>query len=79
MFNFQWIILRLSALIIFLGLLVDIEIVLLIFGFLFVHISLGLNTIVSDYIHIKKIKFISSTLIRVSLIEITRYILELVI
>ena len=79
MFNFQWIILRLSALVMFLGLLIDIEITLLVFGFLLLHISLGLNTIVSDYIHIKKIKFISSTLIRIALIEITRYILELII
>lgn len=63
----------------FLGLLIDIEITLLVFGFLLLHISLGLNTIVSDYIHIKKIKFISSTLIRIALIEITRYILELII
>ena len=79
MFSFQWTILRLSALITFVGILIDVEIILLVFGFLLLHISLGLKTIVSDYIHIKKIKFISSTLIRISLIEITRYILELLI
>ena len=79
MFNFQWLILRLSALVIFLGLIIDIEIIFFIFGFVFLHISLGLRTIVSDYIHIKKVKFISSALIRISLIELTRYISELLI
>lgn len=79
MFNFQWMVLRLTALFIVLSLLIDIEIFLLISGFLIVHMNLGLRTIVSDYMHLKKFKFISSNLIRISLIEVTRYILELLI
>lgn len=79
MFNIQWLILRLVALFVFLGFLIDIEIILLVSGFLFLHINLGLRAIISDYIHVKKIKLISLILVRISLIEITRYILELLI
>ena len=79
MFNFQWITLRLSALNTILGFLIDIEIIFLVSGFILLHINLGLQTIVYDYIHVKKVKFISSTLIRISLIEIARHILELLI
>ena len=79
MFNFEWIILRLTALFIFFSFLIDVEIFILIFGFLILHISLGLRTIIFDYIHVKKVKLISFTLIRISLMEITRYILELLV
>ena len=79
MFNFQWLVLRLVILFVVISFFVDIEILLLISGFLIIHINIGLRTIVYDYIHIKKVKFISSNLIRISLIEIIRYILELLI
>lgn len=79
MFTFHWLILRITALFIIIGFLSDIEIIILIFGFLFLHISIGLKTIVYDYIHLKKIKFMSLILIRISTIEVTRYILELFI
>nr|AHX02486.1 succinate:cytochrome c oxidoreductase subunit 4 [Riquetophycus sp. HSY-2014a] len=79
MFNFRWLILRLAALYVFIGILIDIEIILLMSGFLLLHINFGLQAIISDYIHIKKIKFISSILVRISLIEMTRYFLELLV
>ena len=64
------------ALLTFFGLLIDLEIILLLSGFLFLHINMGLKTIICDYIHIKKIKIITLALTRIFIIEITRSILE---
>lgn len=79
MFDFQWLILRLSALLVILGFIFDIEIIILILGFLFLHINLGLKSIIYDYLHTKKIKLILLILARISMIEISRYFLELLI
>lgn len=79
MFNFQWLVLRLVALLTFFGLLVDLEIIVLVSGFLLLHINMGLKTIIYDYIHIKKIKIISLSLSRIFIVEMARYILELLI
>nr|YP_009295535.1 succinate:cytochrome c oxidoreductase subunit 4 [Mastocarpus papillatus]AOL58019.1 succinate:cytochrome c oxidoreductase subunit 4 [Mastocarpus papillatus] len=74
---FHWLNLRVAALIVVAGTLFDVEIILLIFGFLVLHVSMGLKAIVYDYIHLKKVKLISLILIRISAIEIIRYALEL--
>ena len=79
MFDLSWLFLRLAALFTLGGFLIDVEIFALVTGFLFCHIHLGLKTIISDYIHTKKIKLVLTILIRVSAIELTRYVLELLL
>ena len=78
-FNLEWIIFRFTILLVFFGFLFDLEIIIALWGFLIFHIGLGLKTIISDYIHIKKIMFVSHILIRISLIEVLRYTLDLFI
>nr|AHX02510.1 succinate:cytochrome c oxidoreductase subunit 4 [Schimmelmannia schousboei] len=76
-FNFYWFLFRMSALLILSGFIIENEVILLIFGFLFLHIRLGLNAITSDYIHSKKLRLIVNSLIRISIVEILGYTLEL--
>nr|YP_004062170.1 SdhD [Gracilariophila oryzoides]ADR03186.1 SdhD [Gracilariophila oryzoides]APC24932.1 succinate dehydrogenase subunit 4 [Gracilariophila oryzoides] len=79
MFDITWLLVRLVTFFILGGILIDIEILIFLIGFLFLHISLGLKTILNDYIHINKIKIILLVLVRISSIEISRYILELLL
>nr|YP_010888154.1 succinate dehydrogenase subunit 4 [Fushitsunagia catenata]WJJ67931.1 succinate dehydrogenase subunit 4 [Fushitsunagia catenata] len=75
MFNSSWLVFRTTALLILVGFIIDIEINFAIIGFLLFHANLGLTAIFSDYIHIKKLKVILLVLVRVSIIELTSYIL----
>lgn len=59
------------------GFLADIEAIFLICGFLALHLNLGLATITHDYVHLKKLKILLLYLVRVSLIEVSKYTLEL--
>lgn len=70
-------ILRLAGLFSLVGLLIDIEVFLFIYGFIGLHINLGLHTIIYDYIHIEKIKILLLYLIRISIIEIFKHFLDL--
>lgn len=70
---------RLGALLIVPMFLVDFEIYLLFQVGLFLHISSGLNSIINDYIHVKKIWLIFFFLIRISTIEAIRCSLELLL
>nr|YP_010164473.1 Sdh4 [Polyopes lancifolius]QRM91068.1 Sdh4 [Polyopes lancifolius] len=79
MFDLSWLLLRLAALFTLGAFLVDIEIFVLVTGFLLLHINLGLRTIIGDYIHVKKVKLCLIVLTRISSIELTRYVLELLI
>nr|YP_009490414.1 SdhD [Gracilaria tenuistipitata]ARU07645.1 SdhD [Gracilaria tenuistipitata]AWH62574.1 SdhD [Gracilaria tenuistipitata]AWH62599.1 SdhD [Gracilaria tenuistipitata var. liui]AXI97783.1 succinate dehydrogenase subunit 4 [Gracilaria tenuistipitata] len=79
MFDITWVLIRLAGFLFFFGLLLDIEIILLIVGLVLLHMNLGLNTILNDYIHFNKIKVFLTFLIRFSSIEIGRYILELLL
>nr|YP_009138175.1 SdhD [Gracilaria vermiculophylla]AHZ58202.1 SdhD [Gracilaria vermiculophylla]AHZ58227.1 SdhD [Gracilaria vermiculophylla] len=79
MFDINWFLLRLVTFFILGGVLLDLEMLIFLIGFLFLHVSLGLKTILNDYIHINKIKIILLILIRISSIEISRYILELLL
>ena len=79
MFNFSWFLMRLITFFIFLGFLVDIEIFLMTNGFLFLHINLGLKTILDDYIHTKKINLGLNILMRILMIEMIRYLSELLL
>nr|UAD89534.1 succinate dehydrogenase subunit 4 [Agarophyton chilense] len=59
--------------------MLDIEIAILIMGLVVLHMNFGLKTILNDYIHINKIKIFLVFLIRLSSIEIGRYILEILL
>nr|UAD89809.1 succinate dehydrogenase subunit 4 [Gracilaria salicornia] len=61
------------------GIFLDIEVVVLFIGLILLHMNLGLRAIVTDYIHIKKSKTILLILIRISSIEVGRYVLELLL
>lgn len=75
MFNFSWLIFRITALLVLIGFIIDVEISLAITGFLLFHVNLGLKTIFSDYVHVKKLKTILLVLVRISTIELTSSIL----
>lgn len=79
MITFQWLIVRVVALFISLTILIDIEMFVVMLSFLIIHISIGLKAIIHDYIHFQKIKLMLLILLRVSAIEISRYVLELFI
>nr|YP_010199851.1 succinate dehydrogenase subunit 4 [Hydropuntia urvillei]UAD89859.1 succinate dehydrogenase subunit 4 [Hydropuntia urvillei] len=79
MFNIIWILIRLGGLLFLSGLVLDIEMALFIIGLVFLHFKLGLITIINDYIHISKIKLILQFMVRLSSIEIGRYVLELLL
>nr|YP_010199601.1 succinate dehydrogenase subunit 4 [Gracilaria cearensis]UAD89459.1 succinate dehydrogenase subunit 4 [Gracilaria cearensis] len=70
---------RLGGVFFFSGILLDVEIIVLIIGLALLHMNLGLRTILTDYIHINKIKITLLFLIRTSSIEISRYLLELLL
>lgn len=79
MFKIYWLFLRLAGLFVFESILIDIEISILIFGFLSLHMNLGLQTILNDYIHIRKVKIFLLILVRISSIETNKYFLELLL
>nr|YP_010199801.1 succinate dehydrogenase subunit 4 [Gracilaria ornata]UAD89759.1 succinate dehydrogenase subunit 4 [Gracilaria ornata] len=79
MFDITWVLTRLGSILFFGGILLDIEIVVLIISLALLHMNLGLRAILTDYIHIEKIKIVLLFLIRISSIEISRYLLELLL
>nr|YP_010199551.1 succinate dehydrogenase subunit 4 [Crassiphycus birdiae]YP_010199876.1 succinate dehydrogenase subunit 4 [Crassiphycus usneoides]UAD89409.1 succinate dehydrogenase subunit 4 [Crassiphycus birdiae]UAD89884.1 succinate dehydrogenase subunit 4 [Crassiphycus usneoides] len=79
MFDVSWIFTRLAGIFLFGGILLDIEIIILISNLISLHMNLGLRVILNDYIHINKIKIALLFLIRVAGIEISRYILEILL
>jgi len=56
-----------------------IEIIFLVTSFFFLHLILGLNAILNDYLHNKTSKTLVITLVRLISFEFLRYILELII
>nr|YP_009445888.1 succinate dehydrogenase hydrophobic subunit [Betaphycus gelatinus]ATX68829.1 succinate dehydrogenase hydrophobic subunit [Betaphycus gelatinus] len=79
MFNIEWIILRLSVLFLLLGLTFEVEIIVLVLGFIVLHIRLGIITILNDYVHIKKIKSICLFSVKVLSIEVSKYVMEFIL
>nr|WCH57766.1 succinate dehydrogenase subunit 4 [Hypnea pseudomusciformis] len=77
MFNLEWLVIRFSSLFTLLGILLDLEIVFFVIGFLFMHIGLGISSIFYDYVHIKKLKCFSIFLVKVLSIGMTKNIMEL--
>lgn len=57
----------------------DLEIIFFIISFLFVHLTIGLKTVLNDYLHSKISKVLLLLLIRLSSLEFLRYILELLV
>nr|YP_009040500.1 succinate dehydrogenase hydrophobic subunit [Kappaphycus striatus]AHG98599.1 succinate dehydrogenase hydrophobic subunit [Kappaphycus striatus] len=76
MFITEWIILRFSVLFLLLGLCLEVEIIILLLGFIVFHVKTGIITILHDYVHVKKVKLIFLSLAKISSIEISKYILE---
>nr|YP_009131075.1 hypothetical protein Atax.mt.29 [Asparagopsis taxiformis]AHX02411.1 hypothetical protein Atax.mt.29 [Asparagopsis taxiformis] len=70
---------RLAALLTVPIVLIDVEIYLLVNSLLFLHLKTGLLTILDDYIHRAQIKLILIFFIRILVIEILRYSLELLL
>nr|YP_009019495.1 SdhD [Gracilaria salicornia]AHG53082.1 SdhD [Gracilaria salicornia]AMR57132.1 SdhD [Gracilaria salicornia] len=79
MFNRTWVFMRFGGVFTISGIFLDIEVVVLFIGLILLHMNLGLRAIVTDYIHIKKSKTILLILIRISSIEVGRYVLELLL
>nr|YP_010199826.1 succinate dehydrogenase subunit 4 [Gracilaria tikvahiae]UAD89834.1 succinate dehydrogenase subunit 4 [Gracilaria tikvahiae] len=79
MFDVTWLFVRLGGILFVSGILLDIEIIVLVSGLALLHMNLGLRTILTDYIHIEKIKITLLFLVRISSIEISRYLLELLL
>nr|WCH57670.1 succinate dehydrogenase subunit 4 [Hypnea sp.] len=77
MYTIEWLILRFSVLFVLIGIIFDIEITFFFISFLFVHITMGVFAILCDYIHIKKLKYISIFLMKISAIEVSKNIIEL--
>nr|WCH57934.1 succinate dehydrogenase subunit 4 [Hypnea nidifica] len=76
MFNIEWLIIRFSALFTLCSIILDLEIVFFIIGFLLTHISIGICSILHDYMHIKKIKGFSIFLVKICSIEVVQNITE---
>nr|YP_008994221.1 succinate:cytochrome c oxidoreductase subunit 4 [Rhodymenia pseudopalmata]AGO19273.1 succinate:cytochrome c oxidoreductase subunit 4 [Rhodymenia pseudopalmata] len=70
MFNISWFFLRFASFSTFSGFLFDLEIGLASVGFLLFHIILGLRSVLKDYIHTKKVKILSLSLLRIVSIEL---------
>nr|YP_009511856.1 succinate dehydrogenase subunit 4 [Gracilaria gracilis]AXI97733.1 succinate dehydrogenase subunit 4 [Gracilaria gracilis] len=79
MFDIVWSFMRLGGIFFFSGILLDIEIIVLVVGLVVLHMNFGLKAILTDYIHTNKIKVALLVLVRISSIEIGRYILELLL
>nr|WCH58006.1 succinate dehydrogenase subunit 4 [Hypnea cornuta] len=77
MFNLEWLLIRLFSLYTLFGMLLDLEIIFFIVGFLFMHISLGIGSIFYDYVHVKKLKCFYTFLVKILSIEITKHLMEL--
>lgn len=71
--------LRAAALLLIPSLFIDLEIFFFCSAFIFLHIKLGLKTVILDYIHNRRTNVLCLILLRLSSIEILRYALELTI
>ena len=77
--TYQWWLIRVPVLLLIPSFFYDIEVVFLISSFLVLHLTFGLKTIVNDYLHNKTLKIFLSVLVRLTSLELLRYILEIFI
>lgn len=79
MYKTYWWLVRGPVLLLFPSFFYDIEVLFLLISFLVNHLSIGLKTIFSDYLHNKLSKTFLIILIRLASFEFLRYILELLV
>ena len=79
MYTSNWWIVRISALLSFPSFFYDIEVIFFIISLLILHITLGLQTTLNDYLHNKRVKILLVVLTRLASLELLRYVLELLI
>nr|QJF58176.1 succinate:cytochrome c oxidoreductase subunit 4 [Corallina officinalis]QJF58199.1 succinate:cytochrome c oxidoreductase subunit 4 [Corallina officinalis] len=76
---YHWWLLRIPVILFLPSVLYDLEIIFLIFAFIFLHLNLGLKSILNDYLHNKKTKVFLLLLIRICSFEFIRCVLEFLI
>ena len=79
MYRYQWWLIRIPVLLVLPFILYDIEIFFFFNAFLIIHLTIGLNAILNDYLHNKNSKVLLIILTRLSSFEFLRYILEFII
>ena len=75
----SWWLIRLIAILIAFGIFYDIEIMILIYTLILIHLKLGLETILSDYIHNKFTHYIFLFFLRLLSLEMAYFFLDLVL
>nr|YP_009515565.1 succinate:cytochrome c oxidoreductase subunit 4 [Kumanoa mahlacensis]AVK39537.1 succinate:cytochrome c oxidoreductase subunit 4 [Kumanoa mahlacensis] len=75
-FKLSWWIIRLSGLLMLPGIFYDFEIIVLIYGIILVHLKLGLESIVNDYIHDKATCILYLLFLRLLSLEMLYLILD---
>lgn len=76
---YYWWIVRIPVILIFPFLFYDLEIFFCVFSFIFLHLNIGLQSILNDYIHNQKTKIFLFILIKLCNFEFFRYSVELLI
>lgn len=74
---YYWLALRLGVIFLSFSYWIDLEIIFIFINFLFLHINIGLKSMLIDYIHIKKLSIFLISLLRVILIINLLYTIEL--
>lgn len=74
-----WYFVRVSALLIILGFLFDLEILILTKSLFFIHIRTGLESIISDYIHSYVTQLLYMSFIRILVLESLFCLVELLL
>lgn len=75
----SWWLTRLAVLLLIPGIFYDIEILILIYTLILIHLKLGLETISTDYIHNKFIYYVFLFLIRFLSLEMIYFFLDLIL
>ena len=75
-FQLMWWIVRGAPLLILPGLFFDLEITIVLFSYMFLHIQQGLESIISDYIHDQLTNCIYLVMIRLLMIQSFVYFIE---
>lgn len=75
--NYNWFVIRIVTFLILWSLFLDIEIILFVISFIYIHIKSGLVTIILDYVHDLKLAIFFNHLLQIILLENIRYLLEI--
>lgn len=74
-----WYLIRLSALALIPGFLFDLEIIILVQSFNLLHIKYGLESIIIDYVHNYNTQVLYLIFLRLSILKILFYAIELIL